>query len=83
MSQLLSACPQCECLLCAYGKALFRYEKRTKTGLVEASEPEASEQNGNSYRDTWGKCLQLREELFSHLLLHDTLRNLTVSSRVA
>ena len=69
MSQLLGACPQCECLLCAYGKALFQCERKT----VDVSQPE-----------TWEKCLQLRRELFSHLLLHDILeaRNCTVSSPV-
>jgi hypothetical protein len=72
MSQLLAACPQCESLLCAYGKARLQCEKTEKeSGLVEGCNSEALERNGKSYQDIWQECLQLRQELFSHLLGHD------------
>jgi len=61
-------------------QSTFQYERSTPG----TSEPEALQRNGKSYQDIWKECLQLRQELFSHLLFHDTLENsnLTISSRV-
>jgi hypothetical protein len=69
MSRLLEVCPRCESLLCAYGKARFQCEEREKSQSVEGRDPERLERHGKPY--TWKDCLQLRQEIFSHLLRHD------------
>jgi hypothetical protein len=80
MSRLPAACPKCESLLSAYGEVRFQCEKRQKCASVEG------------HAEAWKKCLQLRQEILSHLLRHDTFEiqpaqwsdgNLTVSSRAA
>jgi hypothetical protein len=93
MSQLLGICPLCESLLCAYGKARFQCEEREKSRSVEGHDSERWERHGKSY--TWEECLQLRQEIFSHLLRHDAFEtqamhrgasdrgSLTISSLVA
>ncbi len=73
MDQLLAACSECESLLCAYGQARFQCEERKKSVLVEGRDSEASQRSGKFYHDTWEECLQLRQEILSHLLLHDTM----------
>jgi hypothetical protein len=81
MRQLLAACPKCESLLAAYGQERFKCEERKKSAQVEGYNQEA-----------WEKCLQIRQEILSHLLRHDAFEttptqwtdgSLTVSSQVA
>ena len=69
MSQLLGVCPLCESLLCAYGRARLQCEEREKSQLVEGCDSEQLERQGKSY--AWEECLQLRQEIVSHLLHHD------------
>ncbi len=66
------ACSECESLLCAYGHARLQCEERKKSVLIEERNSESSRLSEKPCQDIWEECLQLRQEILSHLLLHDT-----------